>query len=96
MGTEPVALPPLNHRREEEATYDMVALETRSSYTYTIPSFSAISLKVRHVYTRAEDELGVHFYDVFFHEFPGSLSLDLLHPSVVRVTNGCVVEVCVV
>ena len=23
MGTEPVALPPLNRRREEEATYDM-------------------------------------------------------------------------
>ena len=88
----PVPSPPLN--REEEAAYDMVVLETKSVYSYTIPSFYAICLKLRHVYARAEDQSGVNFYDVFFHEFPGSSSLHVTHPAVVRVTNGCIVEVC--
>lgn len=88
-----VVLPPLNSEREE-AEYETVVLESKAQYSYTIPSFYAISLKLRHVYGRAEDESGVNFYDMFFHEFPGCLSLELSHPSVVRITNGCIVEVC--
>ena len=65
------AVPPLNRRREEEAAYDMVVLEAKSLYSYTIPTFYAIGLKLRHVHVRTEDELGINFYDVFFHEFPG-------------------------
>ena len=87
---QPVAQPPLNSHWEE---YDMVVLEAKSSYSYTIPSFYAVCLELRHVYVRTENDLGVHFYDVFFHEFPGCSSLKVPHPSVVRVTNGCMVEV---
>ena len=69
----------------------MIVLEAKFSYSYTIPSFY---LKLRHVYARAKDNLGVHFYDVFFHEYPGCLSLQVPYPFVVRITNGCIVEVC--
>lgn len=84
-----VVVPPLNSHREEEAAYDMVVLEAKTSYLYTIPSFYVICLKLRYIYARAEDESGVNFYDVFFHEFPGCSSLQMSHPAVVRVTNGC-------
>ena len=85
------AAPPLNSYRE--AAYDMVVLEAKSLYLYTIPSFCAITLKLKHMYVRAEDETGVNFYDVFFHDFPGCSSLDVAHPRVARVTNGCIVKV---
>ena len=88
-----VVLPHLNSQREE-AEYDMLVLESKALYSYRIPSFYAISLKLRHIYGRAEDESGVNFYDVFFHEFPGCSNLARSHPSIVGITNGCIVEVC--
>ena len=86
-----VVVPPLNSDRE--AAYDIIVLVSKATYLYTIPSFSAISLKLRHMSVRTEDESGVNLYDVFFHEFPGCSSLEVTHPVVIRVTNGCIVKV---
>ena len=85
------AVPPLNSNRE--AAYDMVVLEVKSLYSYTIPSFYAITLKLLHMHVRPEDESGVNFYNVFFHEFLGCLGLQVTHPTVMCVTNGCILKV---
>ena len=90
---ENVVVPPLNRARETEANYDLLVLEAKALYSYTIPSFYAIELQLRHVYIRTEDETGVNYY-VFFHEFPGCSNLQLPHPTVVSISNGCIVEVC--
>ena len=80
---------------EDDSPYDMIVLEAKSSYSYTIPSFYSVCLKLRHVYVRAEEPSGVNLYDVFFHEFPGCSSLQVSQPFVVRITNGCIVEVSI-
>ena len=84
------AAPHLNSYRD--AAYDMVVLEAKSLYLYTIPTFCTITLKLKHMYMRTEDETGVNFYDVF-HYFPGCSSLDVAHPRVTCVINGCIVKV---
>lgn len=91
--TSHVVEPPLNRHREDDSPYDMIVLKSISSYSYTIPSFYAISMKLRHVYARAEEDSGVNFYDIFLHEFPGCSSLQVSFPSIVCITNGCIVEV---
>lgn len=91
MALESAVVPPLKNDRD--ATYDMIVLEVKSLHSYTIPSFYSITLKLRHIRVRCEDRLGVHYYDVFFHEFSGCSSLQVTHPAVVCVTNGCIVKV---
>ncbi len=63
------------------------------SYTYTIPSFSSISLKLRHVKIISEDHGGGEVInDVFFNEEVQLVCPDLL-PKRVKITKGCLVDV---
>lgn len=82
-------MPPLNSSKA--GAYDMIVLEAKARYLYSIPSFSA---KLRHIYVRIEDEsTGMNFYDMFFHEYPGCSILEVTHLRVMWVTNRCIVEV---
>ena len=78
---------------QPSTTYNMTVLETKTSYLYTIPSFSAITLKLKHIYVRTDEEDGVFFFDVFFHEYPRCSRLEVTHPRLARITNGCLIEV---
>jgi len=62
QGREDAPAPPLSTDRSG-ASYDMVALEAKESCVYTIPSFSAITLKLKRMYVTSEDDDGVHYYD---------------------------------
>lgn len=67
---------------------EVTILEANSSYTYTIPSFTAITLKLRHLKIAVEEEAGPVFYDSFFNEEHGSFQ-DL--PRQAIVSKGCFV-----
>ena len=60
-------------------------------YDYTIPSFSVITVSLRHAIMQIEDEHGqVQLIDVFFHEDP---SLEVLTPTSVKITKRCSIDV---
>ena len=77
----------------QSTSYEMTVLETEASYLYTIPSFSAIMLRLKHVYIRTDEDAGVYFFDVFFHEYSSSFALEITHPRMAHITNGCLIEV---
>ena len=76
---------------------EVTVLKVYKLYTYTIPSFCAISLKLRHVQVMSESvndgDPGV-VYDVFFSEEEQTLSASSF-PKQARITNGCTINVSV-
>ena len=60
-------------------------------YDYTIPSFSVITVSLRHAFMQVENEHGqVQLIDVFFRDDP---SLEVQTPISVKVTKHCSVDV---
>ena len=57
------------------------------------PSFSAITLKLKHIYVKTDEDDGVFFFDVFFHDYPSCSRLEVTHPRLAWITNGCLIEV---
>lgn len=71
---------------------EVTVLSVNKSYSYTIPSFCAITLKLRHVLISVEEKDGPANYDAFFNEgdCPG---FDKMLPKPVLVKTGCLIEV---
>lgn len=74
---------------------DVTLLKVYKSYSYTIPSFSCITLKLRHVQIMSEsendDEPGI-ISDSFFNEEVQLVCPGVL-PKQVRISNGCLINV---
>lgn len=69
---------------------EVTVLEAKSSYSYTIPSFTAITLRLRHLKIAIEEEAGPVLYDSFFNEEHGSFQV-LPRQAIIR--KGCFVDV---
>ena len=68
-------------------------LKVGEIYRYTIPSFSAITVYLRHAHVQTEDDHGIiNFLDVFFYDETNSF-FDIWIPAEVKVFEMCVVEV---
>ena len=59
-------------------------------YDYTIPTFSVITVCLRHAVMQIKDEHGVDVIDVFFRDEP---SLEVLTPTSIKITKHCFVDV---
>ena len=93
MATVPSS--PANDNVEREDTI-LEILHVKKVYTYTIPSFSAITVKLRHVIIANDDSSGRRSHrqptlDVFFCEDPLLASVSV--PTKVRVVKACCVPV---
>ena len=60
------------------------------TYSYTIPSFSVITVKLRHAVIQYEDNGLLKLTDVFFREDP---SLNIQTPVSAMISDACVVDV---
>ena len=68
-------------------------LKVGEVYRYTIPSFSVITVYLRHARVQTEDDRGaVNVLDVFFHDETNSF-FDIRVPAEVKVFESCIVEV---
>lgn len=78
---------------DSEAT-EVTVLLVKESYTYTIPSFSAITIKLKHVQIGVEEEagLGLVQYDAFFYEGHCPNFQDR-PPRQAAIKKGCLVDV---
>ncbi len=72
-------------------TCEVTVLGIKRSYRYTIPSFSAITLNLKHVCIRTDEDEGAVFLDVFFNEMPANFSVTV--PMQARITSACIVDV---
>ena len=77
----------------------LVILRVKEVYSYTIPSFSAITVKLRHVVVANDNSSGLISHnqptlDVFFREDPVLTSVCV--PTKVRVVKACCVPVSLV
>ena len=74
---------------------EVIVLKIGKSYEYTIPSFSAITLQLKHVTIRIEEESGPGFNDVFFNEgpVPECPEFTAVLPKQAFITHGCLINV---
>ena len=72
----------------------VTVLSVKESYSYTIPSFSAITMKLRHVEIGVEENGQQAVYDSFFHEehFEFGSTQEIV-PKPVAIKKGCSVDV---
>ena len=68
-------------------------LKVGEIYRYTIPSFSVITVYLRHARVQTEDDSGtISVLDVFFHDETNSF-FDIRLPVEVKVFESCVIQV---
>ena len=68
--------------------FNMIVLKVKSSLLYTIPSFSAITLKLSHAYVRAKEDTGV-----VIRVFPWFSDPESYSPKGCSCSYGCIVKV---
>ena len=72
---------------------EVTVLSVKKSYSYTIPSFAAITLRLRHVLILVEEKSGPANYDAFFNEGPDCLNFPEVLPRQALIKTVCLIEV---
>ena len=68
---------------------EVTVLSTKVSYSYTIPSFSAITLRLKHARIRSDDNTENVFFDVFFNQEPDCPDFNMILPKHQCLFSGC-------
>ena len=82
----------------EQSPFEVVVLEAKSIYNYTIPSFCAINMKLQHAVLECWEEDELETFDVFVRTESATPRMDRPLPARVLVLRGCLVPVssCIV